>query len=218
MRNLPELIDADDPAWPLVQSWIANATNPVEVLPATAPKRSEALLATQVTTRSPMGAVIFETGGLLVDSGWVRILGSAHARLPRSLPQWNHGRTFDEPQERPACLLVADDVVGGFFAVNGGRLGNDLGAVHYFAPDTLEWEQITSGYTAFLQWCLSGDIAKFYQSYRWPNWQTEVRSVPGDRGLLIYPFPSTQGPPIPERLRRVVPISELFDLFVGRLK
>jgi hypothetical protein len=81
-RELRELVNQDEPAWPLVQKWISEATNPVEVLP-TGPVRSEALLATQVTTRSPMGAIIYETGGLLVDHGWVRVLGSGHPRLPR---------------------------------------------------------------------------------------------------------------------------------------
>lgn len=79
----------------MVQQWLAEATNAVEVLPppddAT---RDLALLATQVTTRSPMGAVIYESGGILVDYGWLRILGSGHPRLPRSLPEWNFKRTF----------------------------------------------------------------------------------------------------------------------------
>ena len=59
MKQLHELINLDEPAWPLVQQWLAEATNHVEVLPpiddAT---RERALLETQVTTRSPMGAVI----------------------------------------------------------------------------------------------------------------------------------------------------------------
>lgn len=74
MKTLNELIDRPDPAWPLVQEWIAAATNPVEVLPPPdQDTRGQALLAAQVTTRSPMGAIIFETGGLLVDHGWLPV-------------------------------------------------------------------------------------------------------------------------------------------------
>lgn len=40
-----------------------------------------ALLATQVTTRSPMGAVVYHTGGILVDHGWIRILGAGECKL-----------------------------------------------------------------------------------------------------------------------------------------
>src|SRR5262245_57216917 len=32
-RALQELLNVDEPAWPLVQSWLREATNPVEVLP-----------------------------------------------------------------------------------------------------------------------------------------------------------------------------------------
>jgi hypothetical protein len=45
-RPLQELLNVDEPAWPLVQSWLREATNAVEVLPPSDPARSEALVAT----------------------------------------------------------------------------------------------------------------------------------------------------------------------------
>ena len=45
------------------------ATNPVEVLPPVEANRKPALVAVQVTTRSPLGAIIYDTGGILVDHG-----------------------------------------------------------------------------------------------------------------------------------------------------
>lgn len=60
----------------MMQDWIKNAKNKVEVLPKSQAAADQALLETQVTTRSPMGAIIHETGGLLIDDGWIRILGS----------------------------------------------------------------------------------------------------------------------------------------------
>src|SRR5262245_34387499 len=133
MRSLKDLL-SDDPAWELVREWIAAASNRVEVLPARDPDRVRALEAVQVTTWSPMGAVVYETGGLLIDGGWLRILGSGHPRLPRTLPGWNKGRTSSETQSAPPILVVADDVIGGSFAINGGALDGPLGHVHYFAP------------------------------------------------------------------------------------
>jgi hypothetical protein len=41
-----------------------------------------------------MGAIIYETGGLLVDNGWIRILGSGHKKLDRNLPEWNKGKSI----------------------------------------------------------------------------------------------------------------------------
>ena len=54
MRPLSELVNTEDPAWPEVQEWIAGATNAVEVLPVNEADRDAALLALQVTTRSPV--------------------------------------------------------------------------------------------------------------------------------------------------------------------
>ena len=215
MRPLSELINTQDPAWPEVQQWIAKASNAVEVLPANDKDRESALLATQVTTQSPMGAIVYETGGLLMDHGWLRILGSGHPRLPRSLAAWNEGRTMFGDGNPPGYLLVADDVLGGFFAINGGSLGPELGSLFYFAPDSLKWECLNRGYSEILLWWLQGDVAAFYESLRWPGWEQEVNTVGGDQAIFIFPFLSTKGPPLEERHHGIVPISELFTLHVG---
>jgi len=84
LRSLQELIDRKDPAWPLVQAWVAEATNSVEILPPPdGGTRERALLAAQVATHSPMGAIIYESSGVLVDDGWSRLLGAGRPRLPR---------------------------------------------------------------------------------------------------------------------------------------
>ena len=180
MRPLHELLSRDDPAFPLVREWASAATRPVELLPPSA-ARDEALLRTQVTTRSPMGAVVHETGGILVDGGWLRFLGSGHDRLKRTLPGWNDGRS-------DGFLLIADDAVGGFFAVNGGALGPDVKSVYYFAPDTLDWEPMAMGYSDFLMWAFSGDLGGFYEWVRWEGWQADVSALHGDRCYAFYPF------------------------------
>ena len=215
MRPLSELINTDDPAWPEVQQWIAEATNHVEVLPVDEVNRDSALLAIQVTTRSPMGAIVYETGGLLIDHGWLRILGSGHSRLPRSLASWNEGRTMFGDAQAPGYLLVADDVLGGFFAINGGSLGKEQGSVFYFAPDTADWECLDFTYSQFIFWCLQGNLAGFYESLRWPGWEQEIRTLAGDQAIFVFPFLFAKGEPIAERQRGVVPLSEMFSLFVS---
>jgi hypothetical protein len=217
LKKLHELINRDDPAWPLVQQWIAEATNSVEVLPPPdQTKREKALLAAQVTTRSPMGAIIYESGGILVDYGWLRILGSGHPRLPRSLPGWNFGRSFFVSGQRPPFVLIADDVVGGFFALDAGALGLAQGKVCYHAPDSLTWENTGKGYSDFLIWCFQGDLNKYYETMRWPGWKEELPGVGGDQVFGIYPFLSASGPPIAERRRQPVGIAEVYDLHVGK--
>jgi hypothetical protein len=128
-----------------------------------------------------LGAVIYETGGILVDGGWLRVLGSGHARLTRTLPGWNAGRSH-------GFHLVADDAVGGFFALNGGALGADPMKLYYLAPDSLDWEPMGIGYPEFLQWAFAGNLDQFYAWIRWRGWEDDVRTLHGDRCYGFYPF------------------------------
>ena len=155
MRPVDELINTTEPGWTLVQQWIDSAKNKVEILPCDPTKAKDALYKTQVTTRSPMGAIIYSTGGLLIDNSWVRILGSGSSKLNRTLPDWNKGKSFHEFGDRPPFLLIADDAVGGFFAINGGQFGKDAGKVYYLSPDNLEWEALDLSYTDFLIFCFN---------------------------------------------------------------
>lgn len=214
-RTLVELVDTKEPGIDLVRQWFAEASNDVELLSCSREDGELTLLALQVTTRSPLGAVAYETGGLLIDHGWLRILGAGCPRLPRGLADWNGLDSGD--RRLPGALLVGDDAVGGFFAVNGDGLPGPAGNVFYLAPDTLEWEDLELGYSAWLRWTLSGDLAGFYESFRWDGWRGEVSELSGDRAFSIIPFLFTEGPPVGERSRRPVPIEELWGLYAIEL-
>jgi hypothetical protein len=206
MRPLIELVDLCDSAWPLIEAWISSAAVGVESLPASSDVAGRELHAVQVTTRSPMGALVFNSAGLLIDSGWLRILGSgSHPRFQRSLASWNAGRN-------EGFYLIADDVVGGFFALNGGSLGDDRGQVYYFAPDSLRWEPCHFGYSDFLSWSMSDRLELFYRNLRWPDWQRDVATVPADQSLSIYPFLFLDGPALKDRSRRAIPVAEQYGL------
>jgi hypothetical protein len=201
---LHELINLDDPGFPLVRQWAAAAVRPVEFLPPS-DAREQALVQTQVTTRSPMGAIVYETGGILVDGGWLRLLGSGHARLARTLPAWNAGRS-------DGFYLVADDVIGGFFAINGGALGGDVKNLYYFAPDSLDWEPLEVGYSGFLQWAFSGKLDEFYGWIRWAEWDRDIRTLHGDRCYAFYPFLFTKEGKGGHGRRAEAPVEEAWGL------
>jgi uncharacterized protein DUF2625 len=133
------------------------ARNKYEILPAQSEKAKLAIYQTQVTAHSNLGAIIYCTGGILIDDGWIRILGSGNPKLDRSLPDWNKGKAQDL-NGRPGFLLIADDVIGGFFAINGGAFGPDLGKVFYLAPDDLKWENQNMNYLEFIQFCFVGNM------------------------------------------------------------
>ncbi len=210
-RSYQELI-SDDPAWPGVVKQAAAAPNGAVVLPPVNDEQRRAcLLAVQVTTRSTLGALAHETGGVLVDHGFLRHLGSGSPKLPRQLIAWNE--ELDIALER--YMIVADDVVGGVYAVNGsrGELGKVPGRIYYFAPDSLEWEDTELGHTDFVSWTFEGDLATFYESMRWPGWEEEVAKVAGDAALSIVPPLWADGDvSIAERDRRAVPAKELWSL------
>lgn len=213
MKSLEELINKTEPGWPLVEEWISKATNPVEILPADPGKAAAALYQTQVTTRSPMGAIIYHTGGILIDHGWIRILASGSERMKRSLPIWNLGKSFEHHGEAPGFLLIADDVMGGLFAINGGALGEATGMVYYFAPDTLEWENLDVKYSGFIDFCLTGNLQQFYENLRWPGWEEKVAALDGDTAYSCYPFLWTnEGKDITRVVRRATPIEEVYQM------
>jgi hypothetical protein len=215
MRTLSSLVNTKDPGWPLIEQWIKDGKNKVEILPKNPPKADSALYYSQVTTRSPLGAIVYETGGLLIDNGWIRILGSGDKKLDRSIMDWNKGKSYDKIGEPPSFLLIADDVIGGFFAINSGAFGeNDLGKVFYFSPDNLEWESLGRGYSDFLIFCFSGDLEQFYKSYRWKDWEKEVTEIDGNHAFHFFPYLFTkEGNDINKDSRKSVPIEELWFLY-----
>ena len=118
-KPLSELINSADSGWSLVQEWLKNAEVKVEILPRDLLKAEDNLLKAQVSTRSPMGSVIYETGGIIVENGLLRILGSGNKNLNRGIMDWNLNKSYKD-NDKPKFLLIADDIFGGFFAINGG--------------------------------------------------------------------------------------------------
>jgi hypothetical protein len=213
MRPVNELINTTNPGWPMVKDWIESARNKVEILTADSANAKDALFKTQVTTRSPMGSVVYMTGGILVDDGWIRILGSGNPKLNRTLPDWNKEKSIEKFGEASPFLLVADDAIGGFYLLNGGGLGKDLGKIYYFSPDNLTYEPLDLTYSDFLQFCFNNDLNKFYKGKRWTKWRDEVSKLEGDKVFSFYPtLWSKEGRNINKTTRKVISIEEQYNL------
>ncbi|MER6346506.1 DUF2625 family protein [Streptomyces sp. NPDC001595] len=197
MREIDELVNVDDPAWPELREMLAAGSVSVQVLPADVEEGRRCLLQMQVTARSVLGALALNTGGLVVDDGWVRVFGGgrsvAGAGLP-SLAQVNRFPADFDPAWHPAAgLVVGHDVVGGVFALNAGdpaavgRPGAP-GQMTYFAPDTLAWEAMDMGHSGWVSWLLSGRLETFYDGLRWPGWREEAAALAFSQGISVYPF------------------------------
>ena len=212
MRPVSELINKADPGWKVVKKWIDSAKNKVMILPVDTSKAKDALYKTQVTTRSIMGAIVYSTGGLLIDNGWIRILGSGSSIMLRTLPDWNKGKGFNEFGERPEFFLVADDAAGGYFAINYGSFGKDLDNIYYLSPSNLKWEPLEMNYEEFIWFCFSGDINKFYQGIKWNSWEKDMRSLKADEVFHIYPpLWSKEGKNVEMSVKKPVSVEEQFS-------
>jgi len=206
-RSLAELTSTKEPAWLDVQAWVKEAKVTAEILPIDRPSGERTLLALQVTTRSPMGAIALESGGILVEHGWLRILGGGGPRMSATLITWNV-----EPGKPPPYLIVADDAIGGFYAVNGGGLPGKPGEVLYFSPQALDWENLGMGYSAFLRTALAGGFSKSYESLRWKGWEKDAAALHPDTGFSFYPPLFTREARDGKSSRRAVPLKELWSL------
>ncbi|MFE5718072.1 DUF2625 family protein [Streptomyces erythrochromogenes] len=223
MREIDELINVGDPAWPLLLQELSDTNVPVEVLPVDAESGRACLRQLQVTARSSLGGIVLNCGGLLVDGGWLRVFGApgdAGPEAPPALAEVNALPPAFDPQWRPeAGLVLAHDVLGGVFALNGsdarraGRPG-DPGEVVYFAPDSLGWEALGAGRSAWLSWILSGGLRKFYGGLRWDGWPDEVAALSGRQGLWFFPplWSAEARRDLPATSRRAVPMAELLGL------
>jgi Protein of unknown function DUF2625 len=210
MRKIEELIDKQAPAIEQLRKRVYEADVSCELLTPSA-EREAVLVDVQVTTNSTLGALAYDTGGLLIDDGWLRLLGSGHPRLTRTLSGWNSGRA-------QGYYLVGDDAAGGFFALNGGALGPELRSVYYWAPDNLEWECLDVGFTDLVDIFLTNGITTFYKELRWSAWRDDIRNLSGDRCFAFYPFLWTKEGSLEDSHRAPVPMSEAFDMKVDIMR
>ena len=204
-----EALTADNSGWSRLEGWVEAAKNPAQLL-LECLHGPEALTALQITTRSPMGALAYNSGGLVVDGGWLRFLGGGHPELRRRLDTWTSTLEWGGPT--PSLIAVADDVLGGVFALDGGAFAGTRGEAFYLAPDTLEWESCEMGYSDLVQWALTGDLEQFYDGFRWTGWQEDVRRFGPDQSLSIHPPLWTRGETLDQRGRRSIDATEAVNV------
>jgi hypothetical protein len=186
-------------AWSEVAAAVSTAPYPLVVLPVDAERAAAELRTLEITTRSWLGAVVANTGGLTVDHGWLRVLGGGHAGLPGVAEQFAAGRG----------LIIAHDVLGGQFGWWRGAQGGSP-TVHYFGPDTLQWLDLEVGYGDWLHGMLAGALTQFCDGLRWPGWETEVAALDLDHGISAFPPPWTaEGKDLSVVSRRPVPLAEI---------
>lgn len=183
--TVEELIDRDNHAWGEILELLRGGHNSYTILPSNREFAQDTLSHLQVSTKSYLGAIAYETGGILWDSGWITLLGSGSPNILGSLTTWNGMQNTLVPPLH-GMLVVAYDAAGGFFALDTGKFGRS-GLIYYFAPDTLEWESTDLQYSGFIGWLAEGDLEQYYQSFRWKNWQEDTSRLEKGQVFAYYP-------------------------------
>jgi len=204
MKSLEDLINNEDPFINVINQWVKEAKNHISVLPPSK-ENEQILLNVQVTTGSILGALIYNTGGVLIDHGWLRVLGSGSNEIPRNLHGWN----CENPNH--GSYLVADDAAGGFYAINGGYFSGEINSVYYLAPDSIEWENLELQFSDFFHWLITGDLENFYEGLRWVDWRKDINSLSTDQCVSFYPPLWTKEGDCNNSYRGKVPISEVLN-------
>lgn len=178
---------------------IKRAPYPVTVRPGDEVRGAEHLGRLGMSSRSWLGAVVENAGGLLVDHGWLRVLGSGTDALPN---------VVDVMDPAGGRLTVAYDVLGGRFEWRENDQGRPT--VHYFGPENLDWFDTDEGYGDWLETMLRGGTTPFYAAVRWPGWEQEVAAVPPDKGIHTSPpLWSAEGKDLSAVSRKPISFTEL---------
>lgn len=193
-----------------MSEWIASSPHPVDVLEADPNLAERCLVALQVTDASVLGALTLNTGGIRIDHGWLRLLGSGHATMP-GVDEANGLSGATQPT---GPLLVGHDVIGGRFVINDGSLPGEPGEIVFWAPDSLGWEPLGVGHSTLLEMMLTDRLDVFYEQWRWAGWEEEVIVVDGNHGIFFYPpLFSVEGRDPATCHKGIVPWNELTEFF-----
>ena len=104
--------------------------------------------------------------------------------------------------------LIAYDILGGLFAINIEKLNS----IEYFAPDTLEWEDLEIDYKDFLYWVTTNQLDTFYQELIVPDLFTLDLSFESNEVVLTYPFIWSMECTPSDAARKIVPFKELLEM------
>lgn len=154
---------------------------------------------------SALGQVVANTYGITVN-GYIRILGSGNGVTSYNIMDYNIEleKYFDSGK-----LIVANDIFGGLFAINTENQNYNSGDIWYFAPDTLEWENLEITYIELLEFVSSDDINLFYENFKWNQFEKYIQEINYNQGILIYPFLWSKECNIEKADKKIVPFSEL---------
>ncbi|MCY9584689.1 DUF2625 domain-containing protein [Paenibacillus alvei] len=204
----------NEQTWKEILQLFENGNNRINVLSADPVRGKNTGAILQVSERSYIGAIARHSGGVLVDGGWIKLLGSGNDAVFGDLLSWNgFGDDIGIMPLHGACM-IAYDLAGGFFALNGGCFESEGNHVYYFAPDTLEWENTELLYSDFCEWLANGDLALFYRTFRWNGWEKDIAALKRNEAISYFPPLWTEEGSAEHSSRKAVPVADLWNSYI----
>ena len=109
-------------------------------------------------------------------------------------------------------IVVATDIFGGIFAISNGDFEGEKVCIWYYAPDTLQWENLNIDYEHFLQWVLCDDFEQFYISFCWDGIENTLNTIGENQAVLIYPYLWSEECDINTATKKLISFSELVKI------
>lgn len=205
-----ETLLSHDPAWPALLSRLEGSGTVWREPSERA--RLATLQAIGVSTRSTLGAIIYETGGISFRDGLIRHLGAAPTTSQRNI------QTFARSADLSGALVIGDDPYGGLYLLNGGALPGVSGNVVHVPSDTMIADDLGIGHTDFIEWCLTGEVNELYAPLEAVKRSHPPSNFDFTESLSIYPFLWTvEGRDPAQASTRVVPAWEVGSLTLANM-
>jgi hypothetical protein len=219
MKPLSVLLENQQKGWDVIMQWSSNARNKIRILPKEDLRADSVLYKTQLFASSPLGAVVYGCGGILIEDGWIRILGSGCKQFDRSIFDWNKGKSCVKFKDQSCYLLVGDDIIGGMYGMKtSGTDEIETGKIFYFGPNSLRWEATGLSYTGFINFCFSGNLESFYEDFRWHSWKDDIQKMSGDQVVSFYPLLWTKEGKEIKVNRKIVSIQKQWEMYHPQIK
>lgn len=163
-----------------------------------------------IDINSVLGAIVLYTAGICIDN-WIRVVGQK-CNEHNGISEYNSEQMNEDCTTIKGMLIVAQDIVGGIFAINISKFSESKKKVWYFAPDTIAWECLDMNYAEFIAWVAKGNTDEFYNSMKWKNWEEDCKNISFDKAYLIYPFLWSAECDLNTAAKSVVPFMELMGI------
>lgn len=110
-----------------------------------------------VNEKSALGQIVINKAGILVDNT-IRVYAKGNDINMCNIYHLNLELEQYLGNQR---LVIADDIFGSLFALNKEASKSIKEEIWYFAPDTLEWENLEINYKEFIDWISRNSMDEF---------------------------------------------------------